>query len=79
MTHYYLDSGSQKKGPYTLNQLRAMWSKGAVNGKTLYCQEGGTQWKKLELMQSVLEMDTAEPKKEPGWFESLRNLFKKGD
>ena len=61
VNNYYIDVGGERKGPYTLNQLRAMWKKGAIRGKNLYCQEGGDRWIKLEMMQSVLETSDTKP------------------
>lgn len=86
MRNYYIDCAGQKKGPYTLKELRSMWQRGAIRGRNLYCEEGGDKWKKLELMQSVLETgdtkpgDAAREVKSKSWwrvqFEKLRGVFK---
>jgi hypothetical protein len=56
---FYIDLNGQKKGPYTLRQLQKMWTDGVVTGKTLYCEEGGTRWRNLEMMQSFLQQESA--------------------
>lgn len=60
MKSFYIRADEQSKGPYTLQQLRAMWKKGAVSSKTTYCEEGGTQWRSLAMMQMVLEDESSE-------------------
>lgn len=53
--NYYVDINGDTKGPYTIQQLRSMWSAGAVTGQTLYCQEGMTEWIPLSFIQDELE------------------------
>jgi len=52
---YYILQGEDTKGPYTLNQLRSMWNTGALTSETLFCQEGDSDWSKLESILSDLE------------------------
>lgn len=60
MKSFYIRMDGQSKGPYTLQHLREMWRKGVVNSKTTYCEEGGTQWRSLAMMQTVLEQEPSE-------------------
>ena len=52
---YYILQNNETKGPYTLNQLKGMWSSGAVTGNLQYCEEGYTEWLPLSDMQAMLE------------------------
>lgn len=88
MRTFYVDKNGTRQGPFTLDQLRKMWNSGIVSGKHLYCEEGGTRWSKLAMMQSVLESNAPQSNQRPDasasflkeffWapIEKLRNLFK---
>ncbi len=52
---YFVDINGQTKGPYTIGQLRSMWSAGTITGTTLYCQEGFSEWVPLSDIRSDLE------------------------
>lgn len=41
---YWILSGEETKGPYTLSQMESMWESGLIRASTLYCQEGSEQW-----------------------------------
>jgi hypothetical protein len=75
MKSFYIRVEDQSKGPYTLQQLREMWKKGAVNSKTTYCEEGGTQWRSLAMMQMVLEQESPESSPSSGAHCRLRTAI----
>ena len=52
---FYLWQDGQRKGPFTLEQLRSMWKSGFVTVKTLYWKEGMGQWVPLENIHTLLE------------------------
>jgi hypothetical protein len=52
---YFVTIGSERKGPYTINQLRAMWNSGAITGDDLYCDEEGDTWLHLRVLSDQLE------------------------
>jgi len=52
---YYILQNNETKGPYTLNQLKSMWSSGTVTGNLQYCEEGYTEWQPLSDLQPMLE------------------------
>ena len=52
---YYILEGEDTKGPFTIGQLRSMWSTGSITGKTMHCQEGDDQWRPLSAILHHLE------------------------
>jgi hypothetical protein len=52
---YYILQNDETKGPYTIGQLRAMWSSGAITGETLYCERGYDEWLPLSGIADQLE------------------------
>lgn len=52
---YYILQNDETKGPYTIGQLRGMWSSGAITTDTLYCREGWSEWLPLLAMARELE------------------------
>src|SRR5687768_430032 len=52
---YYIDVNGKTIGPYSIDQLRAMWSSGKITAKNRYCVEGSDKWTNLGMLQSVLE------------------------
>lgn len=52
---YYILEGEETKGPFTIGQLRSMWSTGGITAKTMYCQEGDQQWRPLGSILHLLE------------------------
>lgn len=52
---YYINQSGENYGPYTIDQLRSMWSAGQVTGDTLYCEEGYTEWLRLSALLDAQE------------------------
>jgi DNA-directed RNA polymerase subunit RPC12/RpoP len=52
---FYILQNDQTKGPYTIGQLRSMWSNGAITGDTFYCKEGYGEWLRLRGIADQLE------------------------
>ena len=52
---YYLLEGDKTKGPFTINQLRSMWSAGNITATMFHCQEGDRQWQPLSSILHLLE------------------------
>ena len=54
---YYLWLDEKQAGPYTLAQLRGMWTHGVITGDQLFWQEGNSDWQPLahtpELVSSL--------------------------
>ena len=55
MTTYHLWQNETQTGPFTLNQLRSMWSGGQVTVNTLYWQEGMAEWASLSDIEAELD------------------------
>ncbi|MCW1923229.1 GYF domain-containing protein [Luteolibacter arcticus] len=53
--HYWIQSGSDQKGPYTLSQLQSMWRGGSITADTLYFQEGLEGWEPISLIAETLD------------------------
>jgi hypothetical protein len=56
---FYILQKDETKGPYTIGQLRSLWSSGAITGDTLYCEEGYDQW--LPLRDIIDQLESAPP------------------
>lgn len=52
---YYIIQNDETKGPYTIGQLRSMWSSASITGDTLYCEEGYDTWLHMRVLGSELE------------------------
>ena len=52
---FYILQKDETKGPYTIGQLRSLWSSGAITGDLLYCEEGYDQWLPLRGIIDQLE------------------------
>ena len=52
---YYILQNEETKGPYTIGQMRSMWSSGVLTLETLFCQEGYEQWLPLDHLVGELE------------------------
>ncbi len=52
---YYIDQNNETKGPYTIGELRSMWSSGSINDDTLYHEEGYDTWLHMRVLRSELE------------------------
>ena len=50
---YYIASGEAQKGPYTLDQLRSMWSQGLLTANDFYWYEGLTKWYSLHQLMAT--------------------------
>ena len=48
----YLLINDLKQGPYALDQIRGMWSSGAITADTLYWQEGKPDWGQVHALIS---------------------------
>ena len=53
--HYWISSGSDQKGPYTLSQLQSMWRAGLITADTLYFQQGFDEWAPISLITDLLD------------------------
>ena len=53
--------GGERKGPYTLGQMRAMWNAGTLTGDTLYWRDGQSNWEALSTIQGDLESAVQRP------------------
>jgi TM2 domain-containing membrane protein YozV len=52
---YYILQEDGTQGPFTIGQLRGMWSMGRLTGKTMHCQEGDSEWHPLSAILDQLE------------------------
>ena len=52
---YFIHQNGETRGPYSVGQLRSMWSSGNVTGDTLYCEEGFDEWLHLRVLADDLE------------------------
>lgn len=52
---YYVEMNGEDRGPFTLNQLRAMWNSGKLTGDILFAQPGMKEWRKLSTIIHLLE------------------------
>ena len=52
---YLLVINGQQSGPYTINQMKAMWQNGTINAGTNYWQAGMTQWQSLANIRHFLD------------------------
>lgn len=52
---FYLWRDEKQAGPYTINQLKAMWRSGSVTGDMLFCGDGMNDWLPLATLQHELE------------------------
>jgi len=62
---YYLMLNGQQSGPFTVNQMKAMWQSGNINGGTQYWQAGMTIWQPLANIQHFLDAPTAQQANTP--------------
>jgi TM2 domain-containing membrane protein YozV len=54
-TGYYILEQEEAKGPFTIGQLRSMWSTGTITINTMHCQQGDEQWRPLTSILHLLE------------------------
>jgi TM2 domain-containing membrane protein YozV len=52
---YLLVINGRESGPYTINQMKAMWQSGTINAGTAYWQTGMTQWQSLANIRHFLD------------------------
>lgn len=55
MEKYYLHINSEEKGPFTVEQLRAMWNAGEINGRTQFWTKSIDEWRPLETVRGMFE------------------------
>jgi len=58
---YYLQIGSETRGPFTLLQLQSMWRSGSITGQTLYWEQCSDEWRPLSTMLEELEPPVQSP------------------
>ncbi len=63
MDYYLLDENGEKKGPYSLEQVRAMWEAGKVNLDTFHWTEGMTEWQPLRTIEKTIYSKRVQVKK----------------
>ncbi|MFL6213856.1 MAG: GYF domain-containing protein [Blastocatellia bacterium] len=52
---YFLMLNGQQSGPFTVNQLKAMWQSGSINAGTYYWQTSMTDWQPLANIRPFLD------------------------
>lgn len=52
---FYLDRDGQPDGPFTLGQLKSMWSSGAIKADSLIAEAGADQWRPVTELSAELE------------------------
>ena len=57
VTHYIL-TGDERKGPFTIGQLQAMWNSGQVTSETQHWMDGYSEWLPLDFIREDLEQKT---------------------
>lgn len=62
-----INRGSGNEGPYSVGQVRELWRRGAVNGETLYWEEGFTEWLPLSTIADQFEGSAELPPTMPSW------------
>ena len=68
---------TETKGPYTMGQLRALWSSGTLTANTLYRQEGSEEWLPITAIIPELETPTTRHMYQPASATS-KSMGKKG-
>jgi len=58
---YYVMLGEDRKGPFTLTQLQAMWRAGSLTTETQYWFEGQSEWMPLGTIIELLEASSVTP------------------
>ena len=56
---FYLWLEEEQTGPYTIYQLRGLWTNGVITGLTLYWQEGMPEWLPLSQITKLIEQPAA--------------------
>lgn len=59
MDQYFLLLNGEQKGPFTMGQLRSMWTSGGITADILYWQEGNSDWLPITALLSDLEPSTS--------------------
>jgi TM2 domain-containing membrane protein YozV len=65
MNEYYVIIDGDDQGPFTINQLRSMWTAGKLNQKMKYSQPGMSEWQPLSNIIDLLEPQI--PRSPSGW------------
>ena len=55
MDEFFILSGDNKEGPFTISQMRSMWAAGRVTGESFFWREGMAEWEKLRNIKNLLE------------------------
>jgi hypothetical protein len=55
MDYFILRADGDQTGPYSLDQLRAMWASGQVNLDMAYWHEGMSEWQLLRCLETTLK------------------------
>ena len=58
---FYLFLNNEQTGPYTIAQIKSMWSAGTITVQTLYWVEGNPEWAPLGDIAYILESPLPEP------------------
>lgn len=56
--NYPLWKDDAEQGPYTIEQLRAMWNAGAITSQTQFMMKGGSVWLPLSNIADKIENQT---------------------
>jgi ribosomal protein S27E len=59
LANYYIAQNNEKRGPYTINQLRSLWNAGSLTAETLYCQKGFPEW--IPLARIISDLEPSQP------------------
>lgn len=59
---YYVMRGGDAEGPFTVSQMRNMWSSGNINLSNQYCHPGGDEWLPIEDIVYLMELKGESPK-----------------
>src|SRR5580704_9464544 len=55
----YILQANEKKGPYTIGQLRSLWNAGLITAQTLYSPEGFPEW--IPLARIISDLEPSQP------------------
>ena len=59
-SHYYLWLSDNQAGPYSLQQVAAMWSLGAITAETLWWNEESAQWEAISTLEPLIAKEAEE-------------------
>lgn len=61
MKTYFIASGDQQLGPYTISQMRSMWLAGSIHGQTLIRDGQSNQWVAAAVSAQAFEPQAQAP------------------